>query len=74
MIAYVVSIALGYVLGSIAWGLIIGYLFTGKDIRAYGSGKTGTTNVLRTAGRTAAVLTLAGDLGKGVVAAGQHTA
>lgn len=69
MIAYVVSIALGYVLGSIAWGLIVGYLFTGKDIRAYGSGKTGTTNVLRTAGKLAAGLVLVADVAKGAAPA-----
>jgi glycerol-3-phosphate acyltransferase PlsY len=41
----------------------------GVDPTQAGSGNPGTTNVLRTAGRSAAALTLAGDVGKGVVAA-----
>jgi len=63
------NVALGYVLGSIPFGLIVGYLWLGRDIRASGSGKTGTTNVLRTAGRRAAVTVLAADILKGVVPA-----
>jgi glycerol-3-phosphate acyltransferase PlsY len=69
MVAHVVTIALGYALGAVSWGLIVGYLFTGKDIRKFGSGKTGTTNVLRTAGKSAAALVLAADVAKGAVPA-----
>lgn len=69
MIEYVVNIALGYLFGSIPFGLVVGFLVTGKDIRQFGSGKTGTTNVLRTAGRLAAVLVMVGDISKGVVPA-----
>lgn len=69
MIDYLLNIALGYLFGSIPFGLVVGYLFTGKDIRQYGSGKTGTTNVLRTAGPVAAVLVLVGDISKGVIPA-----
>jgi glycerol-3-phosphate acyltransferase PlsY len=69
MTAYIVTIVLGYLLGAVTWGLIVGYLFTGKDIRKFGSGKTGTTNVLRTAGKLAAALVLVADVSKGVVPA-----
>ena len=42
-------------------------LTRGVDVRRYGSGSTGTTNVLRTAGKGLAVLVLAADTGKGVL-------
>ena len=69
MSAYFVTVPVGYLLGSVAWGLIVGFLFTGKDIRNFGSGKTGTTNVLRTAGRLAAGLVLVADVAKGAIPA-----
>ncbi|MFZ5570963.1 MAG: glycerol-3-phosphate 1-O-acyltransferase PlsY [Thermodesulfobacteriota bacterium] len=56
-----------YLLGSIPWGLIFTRLFTRKDIRREGSGNIGATNVRRTAGTLAALLTLAGDVLKGAV-------
>ena len=65
---FVAVVIIGYLLGSIPFGLIVGRLSGKGDIREYGSGKTGATNVLRTAGRKAAVLVVTLDLGKGVVA------
>lgn len=65
---FVAVVIIGYLLGSIPFGLIVGRLSGKGDIREYGSGKTGATNVLRTAGRKAAVLVAVLDLGKGVVA------
>ena len=62
------TIVLGYLLGSIPSGLIIGRLFKGVDVRKYGSGKTGATNVMRTAGVLPGILVLVGDVGKGVIA------
>jgi len=59
----------GYLLGSVSFGLVIGYLWTGGDIRQRGSGKTGVTNVLRTAGKVPAALVLIGDVSKGAVPA-----
>ena len=61
----VLDLVLGYLLGSIPFGLIIGRLFKGVDVRKYGSGKTGATNVMRTAGVLPGILVLVGDLGKG---------
>ena len=68
MIAYIVMIPVGYLLGALPFGLILGKLFGGVDVREYGSGKTGMTNVLRTAGLPAALLSLALDMGKAVLA------
>ncbi len=68
MIAYLVMIPIGYLLGALPFGLILGKLFKGVDVREYGSGKTGMTNVMRTAGIPAAALSLALDMGKSVLA------
>lgn len=59
--------AAGYLLGSIPTGLIVGRVARGIDIRQYGSGKTGFTNVLRTCGARWGAVALVGDLAKGVV-------
>lgn len=66
---YLLNAALGYVLGSLPWGLIVGYIWLRRDIRESGSGKTGTTNVLRTAGRIPAALVMILDIAKGAVPA-----
>jgi len=44
----------GYIVGSIPFGWIITKLVTGKDVREFGSGRTGGTNVFRAAGAPAA--------------------
>ncbi len=67
MIEYIANAGIGYLLGSVPFGLVVGYLWLGRDIRASGSGKTGTTNVLRTAGKIPAGLVMVCDIGKGVV-------
>ena len=69
MTEYVANIALGYLFGSIPFGLVVGYIWLRRDIRDTGSGKTGTTNVLRTAGKFAAGLVMAGDISKGAAPA-----
>ena len=61
-------VIVGYLLGSIPSGALIGRRFSKVDVREYGSGKTGATNVLRTAGRKAAALVAAADLLKGALA------
>jgi glycerol-3-phosphate acyltransferase PlsY len=65
--AFLASGAIGYLLGSFPSGLIAGRLVRGVDIRGYGSGKTGFTNVLRTAGLRAGAFVLVADVVKGVV-------
>lgn len=58
----------GYLLGSLPSGVLVGKLSGNVDPRTQGSGKTGTTNVLRTLGPGAAVLVLVMDFGKGLAA------
>jgi glycerol-3-phosphate acyltransferase PlsY len=60
--------AIGYLLGAIPFGVIISRKFAQKDLLQEGSGKTGMTNVLRTAGKKAAALALILDIGKGALA------
>lgn len=67
MTEYAAVIIGSYLIGSIPWGLIAGKL-RGVDVRRYGSGSIGTTNVLRTIGTKSAVVVLALDVLKGVVA------
>jgi glycerol-3-phosphate acyltransferase PlsY len=62
------ALVVGYLLGSIPFGLLITRAFGLGDIRKTGSGNIGTTNVLRTGNRWAAALTLFCDGGKGAVA------
>jgi glycerol-3-phosphate acyltransferase PlsY len=59
------SVPIAYLMGGIPFGLIIVRLMTGDDVRASGSGNIGATNVLRTTGRLAGVLTLLLDGAKG---------
>src|SRR5215207_5000869 len=62
------ALAVGYLLGSIPFGLILTRVAGLGDIRAIGSGNIGATNVLRTGRRELALLTLLGDGLKGTVA------
>jgi glycerol-3-phosphate acyltransferase PlsY len=64
----VLAVVLAYLIGSIPFGLIVVRLMTGKDVREGGSGNIGATNVLRTTGRAAGVLTLLLDAAKGFAA------
>ena len=56
----------GYILGSVPTGIIAGRAY-GVDVRRSGSGNIGMANVLRTAGKGAAVITMVGDMLKGFV-------
>jgi glycerol-3-phosphate acyltransferase PlsY len=58
---------LTYLVGSLNFSIIISKRYHNDDIRNYGSGNAGTTNMLRTYGRRAAVLTLTGDALKAIV-------
>jgi glycerol-3-phosphate acyltransferase PlsY len=59
---------MGYLLGSIPFGVIISRKYSKKNLLQEGSGKIGMTNVLRTAGKKAAVISLLLDMGKGALA------
>lgn len=63
------TIALGYFLGSIPFGLVLTRLAGLGDVRKIGSGSIGATNVLRTGNKPLALLTLILDSGKGAAAA-----
>ena len=62
------SAVLGYLLGAVPFGLIIGRLTKGIDLREHGSHRTGATNALRTLGTGAAITVFVLDVTKGVVA------
>ncbi|HVY33983.1 MAG TPA: glycerol-3-phosphate 1-O-acyltransferase PlsY [Caulobacteraceae bacterium] len=68
--AFAVLIVGGYLLGSIPFGVIATRLGGMGDIRQVGSGNIGATNVLRTGRKDLALITLAGDGGKGAAAVG----
>lgn len=60
------SVLLAYLLGAVPFGLLFSRLFSEVDIRTVGSGNIGATNVLRAAGKKAALLTLLADCLKGL--------
>jgi glycerol-3-phosphate acyltransferase PlsY len=60
-----IQILASYLLGSIAFGIVVSKLFKLPDPRTVGSGNPGATNVLRSGKKSAAVLTLLGDTFKG---------
>ena len=62
------ALALGYLLGSIPFGVILTRLAGTQDLRSIGSGNIGATNVLRTGHKWLAAVTLIGDALKGAVA------
>ncbi|MCJ7605488.1 MAG: glycerol-3-phosphate 1-O-acyltransferase PlsY [Dehalococcoidales bacterium] len=64
---YAAAIILGYLIGSIPFGLILARMTVKTDIREVGSGKIGTTNVMRVAGRKVAAVALVLDLAKGAL-------
>lgn len=63
--AMLASIVVGYLLGAIPSGVIVARMHGAVDLTGQGSGRTGTTNVLRTLGRRAAALVFVGDFLKG---------
>lgn len=67
LIIKLVAVAvIGYLLGSLNTSIIVGKLY-GTDIRKHGSGNAGMTNTLRTLGKAAALMVIAGDILKGVL-------
>ncbi|SNX71022.1 acyl-phosphate glycerol-3-phosphate acyltransferase [Cereibacter ovatus] len=68
LLALILTGALGYLLGSIPFGIVITRAFGLGDLRQIGSGNIGATNVLRTGNKPAALATLLLDSGKGAIA------
>ena len=69
VVAFVVLLVLAYLCGSIPFGLVVGKLFYHVDVRRYGSGNVGTTNVFRVLGKKAGVAVLVCDMLKGYIPA-----
>src|SRR5438045_9209550 len=67
-VIYVVVFAFGYLLGSIPFGVLLTRLAGTPDVRSFGSGNIGATNVLRTGRKGLAAATLLGDMLKGTFA------
>ncbi|MBR3614068.1 MAG: glycerol-3-phosphate 1-O-acyltransferase PlsY [Clostridia bacterium] len=67
MVAYIVMAVIAYLIGSVNFSVIISKKMAGFDVREKGSGNAGSTNVLRTVGKKAAIITLICDILKGVV-------
>jgi glycerol-3-phosphate acyltransferase PlsY len=65
---YAAVIIVGYLVGSFPTGYVVARFWKGVDPRQHGSGRTGGTNILRAAGKSAALLTVIGDLLKGALA------
>jgi acyl phosphate:glycerol-3-phosphate acyltransferase len=63
----VLTIGLAYLCGSLPWGLWLGHLARGVDVRTVGSGNLGATNVYRTLGPGLGILTLLLDIAKGAL-------
>lgn len=68
VLTVLMAVLLAYVLGSIPFGVPITRLIAGKNVREQGSGRTGSTNVVRSAGWPAGLLTGALDILKGGLA------
>jgi acyl phosphate:glycerol-3-phosphate acyltransferase len=62
------ALVIGYLIGSIPFGVVLTKLSGGPDLRTIGSGNIGATNVLRTGNKKLAALTLLGDMLKGTLA------
>lgn len=67
MLCLIAAAGLAYLVGSVNFAIIITRAFAKQDIREFGSGNAGMTNVFRTLGKGPAALTLVGDFLKGVV-------
>ena len=67
MVAYIIMAVIAYLIGSVNFSVIISKKMAGFDVREKGSGNAGSTNVLRTVGKKAAIITLICDILKGVV-------
>lgn len=70
MLSLIVILILSYLVGSIPGSVWVGQLMYGIDVRQYGSGNAGATNVFRVLGWKAGILATIVDLGKGLLAAG----
>ena len=68
IVTYVIMAIIAYLIGSVNFSVIFSKKMAGFDIREKGSGNAGATNMFRTVGARAAILTLLCDLLKGIIA------
>ena len=68
MILLIISMILAYIVGSLPTAYVVGKLLKGIDIREYGSGNVGATNVVRTVGKGAGIFVFIVDFLKGTFA------
>ena len=61
----ILAVLLSYLIAAVPFGLFFGRIFSNVDVRSVGSGNIGATNVLRAAGKKAAIMTLLADCSKG---------
>ncbi len=64
VLAYILIAVISYLLGSLNFGVILSNKIKNDDVRNYGSGNAGTTNMLRNYGKKYAALTIIGDMVK----------
>lgn len=67
LIFTLIVIAISYLIGSINFAIILSKIFKKDDVRKYGSGNAGMTNMLRIYGKLPAALTAIGDFSKGII-------
>ncbi|MGN1296856.1 MAG: glycerol-3-phosphate 1-O-acyltransferase PlsY [Clostridia bacterium] len=70
MVVYIIMAIIAYLIGSINFSVILSKKMAGFDVREKGSGNAGSTNMLRSVGKKAALITLICDILKGVVSIG----
>jgi glycerol-3-phosphate acyltransferase PlsY len=70
LFAFTLVAGIGYLVGSISSGYIVGKIYRNVDLRTVGSGSTGATNTFRTLGRGAGILVAVLDILKGILAVG----
>jgi glycerol-3-phosphate acyltransferase PlsY len=68
LVRVALALFIGYFVGAIPFGVVIGLRTAGVDVRKLGSGNIGATNVLRVLGARTAIVVLAMDVAKGIVA------
>ncbi len=69
VVGFAVLLFLAYIAGSIPFGLVVGKVFYGVDVRELGSGNVGTTNVFRVLGKKAGMAVMISDILKGYIPA-----
>lgn len=68
VLGFMLAAVIGYLMGSVSFAILVSKALYREDVREKGSGNAGMTNVLRTHGKLPAILTLIGDMGKGILA------